>query len=134
MSPLLRNVLAILAGIVIGSIVNMGIIMLGPSIIPLPEGVDPTSVDSIKANIDKFEAKNFILPFLAHALGTLVGAFLASKVAANNKYLFAMVIGAWFLVGGILNSMAIPGPAWFTALDLLFAYLPMAYLGHRLAR
>ena len=33
-----------------------------------------------------------------------------------------------FLAGGIAASFMIPAPAWFIALDLLLAYIPMAWL------
>ena len=44
----------------------------------------------------------------------------------------ALVIGAVFLAGGIAASRMIPAPAWFVTLDLLGAYVPMAWLGARL--
>ncbi len=133
MNPLLKNILAILAGLVLGTVVNLGLIMIGSSIIPAPAGVDPMDIESIKANMDAFETKHLIFPFLAHALGTLAGAFAATKIAANNKLLFALVIGAWFLVGGIMMMMQVPGPMWFNILDLVGAYIPMAFWGHKLA-
>ena len=41
--------------------------------------------------------------------------------------------GATFLIGGIAAVAMLPSPLWFTGLDLVFAYLPMAWLGYRLA-
>jgi hypothetical protein len=73
------------------------------------------------------------MPFLAHALGTLVGAVAAYLIAATYKARFAYAIGAIFLCGGIAASVMIPAPVWFIALDLLAAYLPMAWLGIQLA-
>lgn len=69
MPDLLRNILAIVAGIVVGGGVNAALITLGPWLIPPPAGVDMNDVESI------------------------------------------------------------PAPTWFIALDLLAAYLPMAWLG-----
>lgn len=40
-------------------------------------------------------------PFLPHALGTLIGAFVAAKLAANHHMKFAMGIGVSFLIGGL---------------------------------
>ena len=100
MNPILKNVLAVLVGIVIGSIVNMGIIMISGSIIPPPEGGDITTMQGLKATMHLFEPKNFIFPFLAHALGTLVGALVAAKIAATRKQLMALLIGVFFLIGG----------------------------------
>lgn len=133
MNSILKNVIAVGAGIVVGMIVNMSIIMASGSVIPLPEGVDPADMESLKGNMHLFEAKHFIMPFLAHALGTLVGAFIAALIAASQKMKFAIGIGVFFLLGGIANIMMLPSPLWFTILDLVGAYIPMGILGGRLA-
>ena len=134
MNPILKNVLALLVGIIIGSIVNMVIVMISGSIIPPPEGGDITTLEGLKATMHLFEPKNFIFPFLAHALGTLAGAFFAVKLAATRKQLMAFVIGLFFFIGGSINISMLGGPMWFNALDLIVAYIPMAYLGWRLVK
>ena len=128
MNKTLRNILAIVAGAVVGSAVNMGIIMVSGSIIPPPEGVDNTTVEGLKAGIHLFQPKHFLFPFLAHALGTFVGALLTALIASTRKMLFALIIGVFFLVGGITNVLMLPSPLWFTIVDLAVAYLPMAFL------
>jgi len=133
MHPILRNILAVIAGIFIGSFVNMGIIMISGAIIPPPNGADVTTMEGLKATMHLFEPKHFIFPFLAHALGTLVGAFLAARFAANNNSRFAWAIGVFFLIGGITSVYMLPSPLWYTVVDLVGAYLPMGYLGGRLA-
>lgn len=133
MNPILRNFLAVLAGLIIGSIVNMTIVMLSPYVVPLPADVDITNPESLKAGIHLFQPKHFIMPFLAHALGTLAGAFIAAKLAVGNKMRAAFIIGLCFLVGGIINVVSMQSPMWFTGLDLLVAYLPMAHLGGKMA-
>ncbi len=110
----------------------MGIIMLGSSLIAPPEGVDPTNMESIAQNIHLYGPQHFAVPFLAHALGTLFGAFIVAKLAASRQMVLAMVIGVFNLVGGIAASTMIPAPTWFIALDLVVAYIPMAYLGGKL--
>jgi hypothetical protein len=133
MNPILKNILAVIAGFIIGSIVNIGIINISGSIIPPPAGADLTTTEGLKESMRLFEPKHFIMPFLAHALGTFVGAFIAAKIAATRKMTFALVIGFLFLLGGIAAVFMLPSPMWFTAVDLVFAYLPMAYLGGKLA-
>jgi len=133
MTPILKNILAVLAGFIIGGAVNMGLIMLGPSIIPPPAGVDMTTPEGLLEGAQLLQTKHYIMPFLAHALGTFAGAFVAARIAANRKSLFAMVIGVIFLLGGIAAARMIPAPTWFIGLDLLMAYLPMAWLGWKLA-
>jgi len=133
MNPIVRNILAVIAGLIIGSIVNMGLIMISGSVIPPPEGGDVTTMEGLKETMHLFEPKHFIFPFLAHALGTLVGAFVAATIAANNKMKFAIAIGCFFLIGGIINVVMLPSPTWFAILDIVGAYIPMAMIGGKLA-
>lgn len=133
MNPVLKNILAIIVGAAVGSIVNMMLITISGSVIPPPAGADVTTYEGLKATIHLFKPKHFIFPFLAHALGTFAGAFVTAKLAANNKTRFAMVIGILFLFGGIANVMMLPAPMWFNVLDVAAAYIPMALLGGKLA-
>jgi len=132
MNSMLKNSLAVVAGIIIGMIVNMGIIMISGSIIPIPEGVDNTTTEGLKAGMHLFKAKHFIMPFLAHALGTFTGAFVAAKLVTNHKMKFAIAIGVFFLLGGISSVFMLPSPTWFTVLDLGLAYIPMGLLAGKL--
>ena len=44
-----------------------------------------------------------------------------------------MIVGVVFLAGGIAATFMIPAPTWFMVLDVVVAYLPMAYLGAMIA-
>lgn len=132
MPNVLRNVLAVLAGIVIGGVINSALITVSPSVIPPPAGVDVTNAESLAGSIHLFEPRHFLMPFLAHALGTLAGALAAWLIAATHKARFAYAIGVVFLAGGVAASFMIPAPAWYIAVDLLLAYLPMAWLATRI--
>ena len=133
MNPKLKNILSVIAGAFIGSIVNMALIMSSGKIIPLPEGVDTTTEEGLKAAMPLLEPKHFIIPFLAHALGTLAGAIIAAKLAATNKARCAYVVGVLFLIGGIANVFMLGAPMWFNILDLVAAYLPMAFIAKKIA-
>lgn len=132
MNPLLRNILSVIAGAVVSSFVNGGIIAISSSVIPPPAGVDVTTMEGLKASMHLFEPKHFLMPFLAHALGTLVGAFIAALIAVNNKVRPAIIVAVLFLIGGIMNVIMLPAPTWFSAVDLLLAYIPMGLIGARL--
>src|SRR5688500_11211113 len=113
MSPVLRNFLAVVAGLVVGSIVNMGIISVSGAIIPPPNGADVTTSEGLKATMHLFEPKHFLFPFLAHALGTFTGALVTAFIAVNNRMRLALVIGFFFLAGGIASVFMLPSPTWF---------------------
>lgn len=128
----MRNGAALVGGLLLGGLVNMALIILGPMVIPPPAGVDVTDPEALRSSIHMFELRHFVFPFLAHALGTLVGSVAAFLIAGSHKALLAFVVGALFLAGGIAASLAIPAPPWFVALDLVAAYIPMAWLGTRI--
>ena len=130
---MIRNILAVIAGVVIGALVNSALIMVSSSVVPPPAGVDVTTAEGLQAGMHLLEAKHFIFPFLAHALGTLAGALVAALIAASHKMKFAIGIGVFFLLGGIVASFMIPAPVWFKALDIIAAYIPMAWVGAKLA-
>ena len=133
MPTLLRNALALVVGIALGGGVNMAIIIIGPALIAPPPGVDMTTAEGLKAAMRVLEPKHFLTPFLAHAVGTLVGALAGSVIAVSHRSLIAYAIGIVFLCGGIAASFMIPAPTWFKAVDLVAAYLPMAWLGLSIA-
>lgn len=133
MNPIIRNILAVIAGWLGGSIVNMGLIQTGHKLLPIP-GIDPNDMDALAAIMPTLEFEYFIFPFLAHALGTLVGAAIAGFIAVTHKMKFSLGIGGLFLLGGIMVNYMLPGPTWFAALDILIAYIPMAWIGGKIAQ
>ena len=134
MNRVIRNILAVAAGVVLGGLTNMALVTLGPQVISPPAGVDMSDAKSLSASSHLLEPKHFVFPFLAHAFGTLVGALTAYLVAGSWRAVFSYGIGVFFLAGGIAASFLIAAPPWFVALDLLVAYLPMAWLGMRIGR
>ena len=134
MKTVVRNTLAIVIGLLAGASVNMSLITLGPYLIPPPAGVDVTNAESIGASIHLFGPQHFVMPFLAHALGTLTGALVAYLIATSFRSTLAYVIGLLFLAGGISMVFMITTPVWFIITDLGLAYLPMAWIGIQIAR
>ena len=127
MKTILRNIFALVTGWTIGAIVNMSFIVAGSHVFPMSESFEPM-------NAMNWDLKFFIFPFLAHALGTLAGAFIAAKIASTHKKTFALIVGAFFLIGGTMMVFMLPAPIWFVVLDLAVAYIPMGWLGWRISR
>ncbi len=133
MSPVIRNILAIILGWFSGGVVNMSLIKIGHYLFPI-EGIDPGNVEELARVMPGLEFRYFVFPFLAHALGTLTGAVIAGVIASRHKMKCSLGIGALFLIGGILACFMIPAPVWFILTDLLIAYIPMAWIGGRIAQ
>ena len=126
MNTIFKNILALIGGGLVGMVVNMGLIITGNQLIPFSDNINPM-------NAINWEIKYFIFPFLAHTIGTLSGAFIAAKFSASYHMLFAICIGIFFLSGGISMVFILPAPIWFIVIDLVFAYLPMGWLGWKIS-
>ncbi len=137
MHPILRNILAVLTGFVIGGIVNMGIIMSYPFVFPLPFDcpMDDNWYSCFSSNAHLLEFSHMFSVFLAHGLGTLVGAFIAAKIGVSKHLYLALVIGLLFFMGGFQMCINLNWqPMKFSVIDLILAYFPMAWIGWRFAR
>jgi hypothetical protein len=130
MKPIFNRILAVVSGLILGSVCNMFLISISGSVIPPPIGVDVSTMEGLKAALPLFEPKHFLFPFLAHAVGTLTGALFATMIAKSKQRGMSMIIGILFLIGGIINIVMLPSPIWFSVTDLLLAYIPMAYWGY----
>ena len=125
MNQILKNILVFIAGYILGSCVNMGLIITGHKLIPFADGVNPMDAT-------KWELKYFLFPFLAHSVGTFVGAFIVSRYAAIYHMVLSLSLGVLFLIGGISMVFILPAPLWFIIADLLLAYIPMGWLGWKI--
>lgn len=132
MNPTLKNILAVIVGWLGGSILNMAIVQAGMAVFPI-EGLPPGDMEALAAVMPTLTTEHFIFPFLAHALGALLGAFIAAKMAANRQMTLGLIVGGIFFIGGIMASQMLPAPTWFTVFDLVLAYFPMAWIGVRMA-
>lgn len=134
MKAFLRNLGAVVLGILLGGTVNMAIVYAGGALLPPPPGVDVSDPASINAHLGEYSVVQLLAPFVAHAAGTLVGAVAAARLAATRPLAAALAVGGIFLLGGIAAVRMMPAtPTWFAVLDLGVAYLPMGWLGARIA-
>ena len=47
MKSIIRNILAVLIGGILGMVINMGLIIMGSKFIPPPEGINPMDAESL---------------------------------------------------------------------------------------
>jgi hypothetical protein len=129
----IRNTLIFFLALFMGMGINMGLIFVGSWLFPLPEGLDTTTREGLKHALPLLQPTHFIFPFLAHALGTLAGAFFVTAWSTARQRRNSLLIGGLFFFGGLTTIIGMPSPLWFTLLDLAVAYFPMAWFGNTLA-
>ncbi len=128
---MIRSVLAVAAGILVG----IGLIFLGhflsSFVFPLPEGLDWKDEAALDAHMATMPTGAFVLVLLSHAMGPFGGGFVAALIARRGKVICALIVGVFFLAGGVME-LAHPHPLWYGVAEALI-YLPAAYAGALLA-
>lgn len=128
---MLRNILAVIVGLFVGSAINMGLIMLNTSVLyPMPEGTTMEDTEAFNAYLADLPVTAFLVVMAAHLLQAFVGGYVAARLGASRPMLLAMIIGVLSLVGGVMAMQMMDGPAWMAA--ELPLYLILAWLAGRL--
>jgi hypothetical protein len=128
---MLRNVLAVVAGMIVGSALNMGLIQLNMRVLfPMPAGMDMNDAAQFNAFVAGLPTLAFLVVVLAHLGQSFVGGWVAARLGASHPMRLAMIIGLLSLAGGIMAMMMIRGPDWM--LVELPLYLVVAWLAGRI--
>ncbi|MFN6379563.1 MAG: hypothetical protein ACK4WD_09820 [Flavobacteriales bacterium] len=128
---IIKKIFAVILGLVIGSVFITLVEKVNSTMYPLPEGMDATDIEAFKAFVAGLPDQAFILIFIGHICGALVGG-LVSWLIVKNTIIPSMIVGALFTVAGLFNLFMIHHPWWMWTEVAL--YMPAAYLGTRLLK
>ena len=108
---MLRNVLAVVLGVVAGSVVNMALIRLNLALFPMPAGADANDPAALRAHLATLPAAAFLLPFLAHFGQAFVGGLVAGKLGKASPRILVGIVGALTVLGSVLTNLQLDPPA-----------------------
>lgn len=125
---MLRNVVAVVAGLFVMVVMVFAIQWLGHSIYPPPPGIDPGNHEAMIALIPTMPVMALGMVLVAYAVGSLAGAYTASSISLRHKRGVAITIGLVML--GLVATLfwKIPHPQWMVIAGLAIP-LPCALLG-----
>lgn len=128
---MLKKILAVVAGIIVGSICVWAVETLNHVLYPYPEGMKPGDMEGFKAYIETLPFLGKFMVIIGYALGALVSGFIATKISKDGKPTAALICGVIFLFFTIYNMTVLPTPIWFWILGILVWILVLA--GYKLA-
>lgn len=128
---MLRILLAIVAGIIVGSICVWAVETLNHLVHPYPAGMKANDMEAFKDYIENLPFSGKLIVILGYALGAFVAGFIATKVSRNGKHTAAIICGIIFLSFTVYNMTVLPTPVWFWILGILVWGLVLA--GSKLA-
>jgi hypothetical protein len=132
---ILKSIGAVVAGFVAASIVMMIVEALNgrvfyPGLAKAAEGV--TDREAIRAIFASAPVGAFLVVIAGWALGSVVGGWIAARVAGRSGVTHGLVLGVLLTVAGVANNLMLPPPLWFWVASLA-VLLPSAYQGARAA-
>ncbi|MFL6193506.1 MAG: hypothetical protein ACJ75H_05005 [Thermoanaerobaculia bacterium] len=132
MPSILRSILAVLCGALVGGAVILGMELVGTRVFPPPASLAPADPESMRAAMAALPLGAFVMVLAGWALGTFAGAWVAARVAGRSPLGHGLAVGLLFLAAGVANMLSLPHPVWFWVVGVLL-FLPAGYLGGRLA-
>jgi len=128
-----RSILGFLAGAAVAMVIIAAVEGISNIMHPLPEGLDTTDMEAMRAHAKTLPSSAFVMVLLAWSLGALGGGWLAAKIARRSPGTHGLAVGLLLLLGAVINLLLIPHPGWMWPAGVL---LPPAlgYLGGLLAR
>ncbi len=134
---MLRSVLAVLAGLVLGMFTIMAVESVIPLVYPMPRAIDPADTDAMRTTLANMPVGAFVILMAGWALGALSGGLLAARLATTWFYkaplAHALAVGLVQTAGAIANFTMLPHPTWVLVAGLV-VFIPMALLGGALGR
>ncbi|HET8901277.1 MAG TPA: hypothetical protein VFM84_04990 [Holophagaceae bacterium] len=134
MRSALRNIVAVIAGFVVASVVMMIVEFLNghvfyPGLGRAAEGVMDREV--LRALLAKAPIGAMLVVIAGWTLGGVTGGWVATKLSSRPVGP-ALVVGGLLTLAGVINNLMIPPPIWFWIVSLA-VLMPAAYVGARLA-
>ena len=113
MHPVMRSVLAVVAGLGLSIAVVGGVEALSSRLYPLPEGLDYNDRAAMTTAFSQLPAGAFVAVLVAWGLGALSGSFAAVYVSGRDTpgYVIGVLLGA----AALANLLIVPHPLWVWA-------------------
>lgn len=127
-----RKVLSVFAGLLAGFVVVYLVELVSNALYPMPDDLDTSDVESLKAYVASLPAPAFAIVWLAHFAGAFAAGLTCVLVSRDMWRVGPIILGILLLSFGATNLVMIPHPPAFAVADVL-VYIPAALLGGRVA-
>jgi len=132
-----RRILAVIVAMVAAMGVIMVVQMLNAMVTAPPSQEMMGDPERMRAYMATLPSEAYVITLISYILGAFAGGFIVTKMSrqVGGGQMLALIIGGVLTLTGLMNFFVVlPNqPAWFIIASLL-CYVPLALLGHRMAR
>lgn len=124
---MVRNIVAIVVGLVAGFLVAAGGLALGNYIYPVPEDLNTADIEAMKAFLSKAPVGQLLFVIASEFAGATV-AITLTGIIARHQIICGVLVGIFFLGAAVVNLISIPHPQWM-AVATPFVYTIAVFCG-----
>ena len=99
---MLRNVIAVIIGIIAGMALNLGILEINYLAWPIPKGLDISDSAQLQNYLDTLPVLAFLGAMAAHLAQSFGGGWVAARLGSSHPMLLAMIVGTVSLAAGVM--------------------------------
>ena len=127
----MRTVVAVILGVVSGTLAIALVERTGHQVYPPPEGLDIEDREAVAELVAAAPIGALLFVLAAWGIGAGVGGWISVRLGSPVPR-GPFIVGLVLLAFGVTNMLMIPHPTWFFIAGVLI-FLPTALLGGRLA-
>ncbi|WP_350293991.1 hypothetical protein [uncultured Croceitalea sp.] len=127
---MIRNILAVLAGVVAAVIIFIIAESINGSLHPIPTDLDFSNTEAVKSFYENQPILFWLVVLFGWAIGSFVCGFLIKLISKTDKILLPIIAGIPLTLSAVANFFALPHPTWFIIVALLL-FIPFVLLGHQ---
>ena len=116
---MIRNIAALIAGIVTAFASIYLIKNLGHTIYPPPPDLDFSDPEAMRPYIATLPIIALLFPMFGWFIGAFAGSLVANFCGDAKPYVFAAIVGGLVFAATVADLILIPHPLWFSITALL---------------
>lgn len=133
---MLRNVIAIIAGLAIAILLVWSVQEIGHTLYPAPPSLDWNDADAVRTYISQLPFVALLFPVASYFLGSVFGPYAATRIGTARPIVVVGTITLVILALAVSTLIQLQPPLWFSALSvaavLVGAWLALMLSGGKL--
>ena len=125
----MKNILAVIAGLIISVIIFSLFEFLSTMFNPLPTEIELSDKVAMKEYISTLPISSMIIILAGYALGSFLTGVVIGKISKSPLKKLPLIAGSILTIAAIINLVTIPAPVWFMIINILL-YIPLTVAGN----
>ncbi len=124
---LMRSVGAIVASLVVATVLIIAVEAVSAIFYPFPPGVDTSDIEVVKTHVANCPHWVLALAVVGWGGTVFASAWLATRLGAGRHPAHGIAVGSLLFLAAAFNMFMLPYPIWFEIVNLLI--FPLAIFG-----